>query len=70
MKHIIPNLLSGAILILFIAEIAWPFRIAAILQALVGCEEVLITVKLSEPRDNLQSFWHVNMIRDHRIERN
>ena len=52
-------LMSVAVLILFIADIAWPFRCAAIAQALVACEEVAITLRLSKPRANVSSFWHL-----------
>ena len=53
-------LMSAAVLILFIADIVWPFRCAAIAQALVACEEVAITLRLSELRSNVRSFWHIN----------
>ena len=52
-------LMSVAIFILFVAEIAWPFRCAAIFQALVACEEILITIRLSELQGNVKSLWHV-----------
>ena len=52
-------LMSAAVLILFLANIAWPFRYAAIAQAIVACEEVLITLHLCELRSNVRSFWHV-----------
>lgn len=52
-------IMSVAVLILFIFEIAWPFRVAAIVQALVAVEEILITNQLSELKDNVQSLWHI-----------
>lgn len=52
-------LMSVAVFVLFISNTAWPFRIAAVLQALVACEEVAITLKLSKLRGNVKSYWHV-----------
>jgi uncharacterized membrane protein AbrB (regulator of aidB expression) len=52
-------LMSIAVLLLFIADIAWPFRCAVIAQAIVACEEVAITLRLSEPRSNVPSYWHL-----------
>lgn len=51
-------LMSVAVLLLFMADIAWPFRCAAVFQALVACEEVAITFLLSEWRGNVPSLWH------------
>ena len=53
-------LISTAAFILFITEIAWPFRVAAWVQVLVACEEIAITLRLSEIQSNVRSFWHVN----------
>jgi CDP-diacylglycerol--glycerol-3-phosphate 3-phosphatidyltransferase len=53
-------LMSVSVLVLFIADIAWPFRCAAIFQALVACEEVAITIRLSEPETNVPSYWHLD----------
>jgi CDP-diacylglycerol--glycerol-3-phosphate 3-phosphatidyltransferase len=52
-------LMSSAVFILFIVDIAWPFRCAAIVQALVACEEVAITLRLSKLESNVRSFWHL-----------
>ena len=52
-------LMSFAVLILFIVDIAWPFKCAAIVQALVACEEVAITLRLSKLESNVRSFWHL-----------
>lgn len=49
-----------AILFLFMTEFAWIFRIAAIFQAVVACEEVLITVRLPILRSNVKSIWHLS----------
>ena len=51
-------LMSVSALLLFIADIAWPFRIAAIFQALVAGEEIAIIFFLSEWRGNVPSLWH------------
>lgn len=56
-------LMSVAALILFITGIAWPFRIAALLQALEAFEEVLITIELPAPQGNVPSFWHAKKIK-------
>jgi phosphatidylglycerophosphate synthase len=46
-------------MVLFIFDISWPFRIAAVFQALVASEEIAITLKLSELQNNVPSLWHV-----------
>ena len=48
-----------AILILFIMEFTWIFRFAAIFQAIVACEEILITIQLPLPQSNVKSIWHL-----------
>jgi hypothetical protein len=60
----LPNLLSGFRLIaapflLFIADIAWPFRFAAMALALSACEELAITLRLPRLQSNVRSYWHV-----------
>jgi len=52
--------MSVGVFILFIFDIPWPFYCAAVLQALVACEEVAITLRLSEPQSNVPSFWHLD----------
>ena len=52
-------LMSFAVFILFVVDIAWPFRCAAIVQALVACEEVAITLRFSKLESNVRSFWHL-----------
>jgi CDP-diacylglycerol--glycerol-3-phosphate 3-phosphatidyltransferase len=52
-------LMSFAVFILFVVDIAWPFKCAAIVQALVACEEVAITLRLSKLESNVRSFWHL-----------
>ena len=51
--------MSTAILLLFLTEFTWLFRIAAIFQVLVACEEVLITIKLPILQSNIKSIWHL-----------
>ena len=52
--------MSTAILFLFLFEFPWIFRIAAIFQALVAFEEVLITIQLPILQSNVKSIWHVS----------
>jgi CDP-diacylglycerol--glycerol-3-phosphate 3-phosphatidyltransferase len=56
-------LMSVAAFVLFITEIAWPFRLAALVQALEAFEEVLITIELPVPQGNVHSLWHARKIR-------
>jgi len=46
-------------MVLFIAQTPLPFRIAAILQALIALEEIAITIKLPQWQSNVPSLWHV-----------
>jgi phosphatidylglycerophosphate synthase len=48
-----------AIYLLFIADVAWPFRCGVILQYFVAAEEIAITLKLKRQRCNVRSFWHL-----------
>lgn len=52
--------LSISAFILLITDIAWPFRISTILQAVAACEEIAITRLLPEPQSNVRSIWHLN----------
>ncbi len=52
--------MSTAILFMFLTEFTWIFRIAAIFQSLVACEEVLITIRLPILQSNVKSFWHLS----------
>ena len=54
--------MSIAFFILFIFDISWPFHCAAILQALVACEEIGITLLLPEWRGNVPSFLHARRL--------
>ena len=51
--------MSGAVLIMFIWEITGPFRLAAVFQALVAVEEIMITIRLNSLQQNVKSFWHL-----------
>lgn len=63
------DILSVAIFILFITGISWPFRVAAVVQAIVACEEVFITIQLSELQCNVQSLWHVKIVNNNTIKK-
>ena len=52
-------LISIAVFILFIADIAWPFRVAVIFQIFVAGEEIAITLLLPKLQSNVRSLWHV-----------
>lgn len=54
-------LISISVFILFIMDISWPFRCAAIFQALSASEEIAITLLLTEWSSNVPSFWHARM---------
>ena len=56
--------MSVAVFILFITGITWPFRCASVIQVIVACEGVFITIRLSELQSNVQSLWHVIMIQN------
>jgi CDP-diacylglycerol--glycerol-3-phosphate 3-phosphatidyltransferase len=60
-------IMSVGVLILFVTGINWPFRCAAVVQAIVACEEVLITIKLSELQGNVHSLWHIKTIQSKNI---
>ena len=55
-------LMSIAVFTLLMTDISLPFRCAALVQALVACEEVAITLKLPELKSNVRSVWHVKQI--------
>jgi CDP-diacylglycerol--glycerol-3-phosphate 3-phosphatidyltransferase len=54
-------IMSTSVFILFVTGIAWPFRCAAVFQALVACEGVLITTQLNKLHGNIKSIWHVKL---------
>lgn len=45
--------------ILFIFDIAWPFRIAVLIGTLAAIEEVFITFYIPTLRSNVHSLWHL-----------
>ncbi len=55
-------LMSIAVFNLLLIDISLPFRCAALVQALVACEEVAITLQLHELKSNVKSIWHVKQI--------
>lgn len=52
-------LMSVALFLLFVADVAWPFRLAAVALALSACEELAITLRLPRVQSNVRSYWHV-----------
>ena len=50
--------MSIAALLLFLTDIAWPFRCAAILMVLEAVEEIAITLILPEWKSNIPTLWH------------
>lgn len=57
-----------AFFILFMFDIAWPFRIAAFITLLAAIEEIAITFYLTELRSNVRSLWHVKKSIKHNLE--
>jgi CDP-diacylglycerol--glycerol-3-phosphate 3-phosphatidyltransferase len=51
-------LMGTSALLLFLTDIAWPFRFAAIFQALEALEEIAITATIPNRRSNIPSIWH------------
>lgn len=45
--------------LLFLFDIAWPFRVAASICLLAAIEEIAITCFLTSLHSNVRSFWHV-----------
>ncbi len=54
------HVMAYAIVLVFLTGITMFFRVAALFQAVVGCECILITMQLSAPQSNVKSFWHVS----------
>ena len=52
-------IMSIAVLLLFTIEFTLPFKFAAIFQAIVAFEGILITIKLPEIKSNVKSILHV-----------
>lgn len=51
--------MAPSIIILFIGGPAWPFRIAAVLSALAGAEEIIITLLSREPRSDVRHVFAI-----------
>ena len=51
-------IMSISTLLLFVTDIAWPFRCAAIFQALEALEEIAITFTIPKLQSNIPSLWH------------
>jgi CDP-diacylglycerol--glycerol-3-phosphate 3-phosphatidyltransferase len=52
-------LMSVAVLMLFLWDIPWPFRCVAVLQVIEACEEIAITLSLSQRETNIPTYWHL-----------
>ncbi len=52
-------LTGSSFFLLFVFDLAWPFRITAFICLLAALEEILITVYLIELHSNVCSLWHV-----------
>lgn len=63
------GLMWTSLFILFITEITWPFRVAALLQLVVALEGILITIELPELRSNMKSYWHLKRQIKHHNDR-
>ncbi|WP_349431034.1 CDP-alcohol phosphatidyltransferase family protein [Methylomarinum sp. Ch1-1] len=48
-----------AIYPLFLADIAWPFRVAVLIYAITALEQIAITLTLSEPSSNINSIMQL-----------
>lgn len=55
-------IISVSALLLFLTDTAWPFRIAAVFQAIEALEEIAITLTIPEMRSNIPSLWHARRI--------
>ena len=51
-------LMSIAVFTLLLFDFPWPFRVLAVLQILIGIEEIAITFVLKQRRYNVNSYWH------------
>lgn len=47
------------VLVLFALDVGWVFRLAVCLALLAALEEILITLVLTDPREDVRSLWHV-----------
>lgn len=54
-------LMGSAVIILFIIDIAWPFRCTTIIESFVACESIFITLRLQKLQNNVRSYWHLTM---------
>ena len=51
--------MAPSALLLFLVDVAWPFRLATIFCCLAGLEEVFITMVLQKPYSNVKTIFHV-----------
>ena len=55
-------ILSTTAVTLILTGVSWPFHLAAIAQGLVALEEMIITLRLPQPRSNVRSLLHINSL--------
>ena len=53
-------IMSVALLLLFMSDFNTLFKIAAFFQVIVAMEEIAITMRLSKPKSDVKSIWHVS----------
>ncbi len=51
-------IMSISVLLLFLTDIAWPFRCAAVFQVLEAVEEIAITLVMPKWESNIPTLWH------------
>ena len=59
MVKIAAGMMGLTLYVMFMGGPVWPFRIAAILASLAALEEIIITLLLRKPTQNIHSIWHV-----------
>ena len=51
--------MAPSAILLFLIDIAWPFRVASIICLLAGLEEIIITIILDKPYSDVRTLLHV-----------
>ncbi len=52
-------MMDCSVLLLFAADIGFPFRVAAVVCIIAAIEEIAITLAMAKYRSNVPSIWHV-----------
>lgn len=52
-------LTATSCLLLFIENLAWPFRIASLFCLLAAIEQITLTIILTKPEADVKTLWHV-----------